>query len=72
MRNATVMFRFTIAVLFLQAGAAAQEFTVRTGKIPMRDGVKLATDIYLPSPAGKRPALVVRTPYDKSGERAYA
>ena len=38
--------------------------------VPMRDGVKLATDIYLPASDGKvadepMPALLARTPYDK-------
>ena len=39
--------------------------------IPMRDGVRLATDIYMPSgdvakPAsGRWPLLLTRTPYDK-------
>ncbi len=31
--------------------------------VPMRDGVKLYADIYLPSAPGKYPVLVVRTPY---------
>jgi predicted acyl esterase len=35
--------------------------------VAMRDGVKLATDVYLPGDGGgKYPAIVVRTPYDKS------
>src|SRR6185312_7703148 len=43
----------------------------RNAMIPMRDGVGLATDVYVPSddgvtPArGRRPALLVRTPYGK-------
>ena len=41
--------------------------------IPMRDGVKLATDIYLPSENGqpsdqKFPVVMQRTPYDKEGK----
>lgn len=40
--------------------------------IPMRDGVRLATDIYLPAlngqPApGRFPVILERTPYDKAG-----
>ena len=40
--------------------------------VPMRDGVRLATDIYLPAlngqPAsGKFPIILERTPYDKAG-----
>jgi len=34
---------------------------------PMRDGVKLATDIYRPRGAGPLPAIMTRTPYDKGG-----
>jgi len=39
--------------------------------VPMRDGVKLATDIYLPDvlPA---PALLARTPYDKGRVEAFS
>src|SRR3989449_10598725 len=40
--------------------------------VPMRDGVRLATDIYQPvlngAPvAGKFPVILERTPYDKDG-----
>ncbi len=33
--------------------------------IPMRDGVRLAADIYLPSAEGQFPVLLSRTPYSK-------
>jgi uncharacterized protein len=36
-----------------------------TVRVPMRDGVKLATDLYLPASTGPHPAIVVRTPYSK-------
>lgn len=36
-------------------------------KIPMRDGVALNADIYLPRGAGPFPAVVTRTPYDMGG-----
>ncbi|QKR99488.1 CocE/NonD family hydrolase [Sphingomonas sp. CL5.1] len=35
--------------------------------VPMRDGVHLATDIYLPAGPGPFPVLLERTPYDKRG-----
>ncbi|MBX6342030.1 MAG: hypothetical protein IRY97_06185, partial [Thermomicrobiaceae bacterium] len=43
----------------------------RNVMVPMRDGVRLATDIYRPARGteplpGPFPALLVRTPYDKS------
>jgi len=38
----------------------------QTFMVPMRDGVKLATDVYLPSTNGGFPALLGRTPYSKA------
>jgi uncharacterized protein len=40
--------------------------------VPMRDGVRLATDIYFPARDGQRlsgkfPAILERTPYNKEG-----
>jgi predicted acyl esterase len=40
--------------------------------VPMHDGTKLATDVYLPPGKGPFPALLSRTPYGKSGEAAFA
>lgn len=34
-------------------------------RVPMRDGVKLATDVYRPTADGKYPVILVRTPYKK-------
>ena len=44
--------------------AVTQEIDV---KVPMRDGVKLSTDLYIPSRGGKFPAILVRTPYNNNG-----
>lgn len=33
--------------------------------VPMRDGTKLATDLYIPDPPGRYPVVLERTPYDK-------
>ncbi len=35
--------------------------------VPMRDGVSLAIDVYLPPGDGPHPAVLVRLPYDKNG-----
>jgi len=43
----------------------AKELLVR---IPMRDGVELAADVYRPEGLGKWPAILVRTPYDRAVE----
>jgi uncharacterized protein len=51
------------------AGLAAFQAKVapRTAMVPMADGVKLATDVYLPT-TGKPPypAILIRTPYGKA------
>lgn len=40
---------------------------IRNAMVPMRDGVHLATDIYLPAHDVALPVLLERTPYDKQG-----
>lgn len=38
--------------------------------VPMRDGVRLSTDLYVPKGAGDRmPVIMIRTPYDKRPHR---
>jgi predicted acyl esterase len=39
--------------------------------LPMRDGVRLATDVYLPDGHGRVPAVLVRLPYDKCGRYTF-
>ena len=39
--------------------------------VPMRDGVRLATDVYLPDGHGRAPAVLVRLPYDKCGRYTF-
>ncbi|MFG2937830.1 CocE/NonD family hydrolase [Streptomyces sp. NPDC048282] len=39
----------------------------RQAGVPTRDGVELATDVYLPADGGPAPAVLVRLPYDKNG-----
>ena len=40
--------------------------------VPMRDGVRLSTDIYRPNGPGPFPAVVIRLPYDKKPLREVA
>ncbi len=35
-------------------------------KVPMRDGVELSTDVYLPDADGRFPTVLMRTPYENS------
>jgi putative CocE/NonD family hydrolase len=63
-----------LALLFAGVPAAAQQLsqpaykviTERYVMVPMADGTRLAIDIYRPDAPGKFPALVERTPYDKT------
>lgn len=44
----------------------------RNVMVPMRDGVKLATDIYLPEKIeGRLPVILTRLPYDKTGSKGH-
>lgn len=45
-----------------------------TDLIPMRDGVRLATDVFLPEgiqPGTKLPTILVRTCYDRNGKKRF-
>ncbi len=56
--------RFVEAML---AGADTPRPVFETG-IPMRDGIELSADVYLPTEQERpAPAIVTMTPYDKSG-----
>lgn len=52
--------------------ALCLEGRVVTVKVPMRDGVLLAADIYGADPGQPRPVLLTRTPYDKTGQAKVA
>ena len=51
---------------------AGKVIVERAVMVPMRDGVKLATDIYRPEDGGKHPVLVHGLPYSRSNATAVA
>lgn len=63
------------AVLLAVSCLHAQEPTVKVERnvmVTTRDGVKLATDIYLPADnAAKLPVILTRTPYNKDGSKKH-
>ena len=67
-----------LITLLVVAPASAQDVVVqRNLMIPMRDGIRLATDIYRPATSGvpvatKLPLLLTRSPYNKERERDVA
>ena len=50
---------------------AAADITIETVFVTMRDGVRLATDLYLP-PQLPAPVIAVRTPYGRDADRLVA
>jgi predicted acyl esterase len=52
-------------------GPAPLDPSAEEALIPMRDGVRLATDIYLGDDTTPRPAVLVRLPYDKCGRYTF-
>lgn len=72
--QATVALGFVLASVQIHAQQAVSYgiFEDRDVMVPMRDGVKLATDVYLPAHDGKAtdgkfPVILMRTPYNKEG-----
>lgn len=72
--------RFAAAIVIMIAltaagvARAAEHYEVvveRNVPAKMRDGVTLRADIYRPKAEGKFPVLLVRTPYDKTGETTF-
>ncbi|MFC6714145.1 CocE/NonD family hydrolase [Branchiibius cervicis] len=57
---------------YLQLSPAEVPAQAATHAVRMRDGVHLATDVYLPpGDDGPGPAILVRLPYDKDGEYTF-
>ena len=53
------------------AGSLSAEIVKRLHvRIPMRDGIELAANIFLPSDSTRFPAILVRTPYSKGDDLA--
>lgn len=50
------------------AAKPPKAFVKKDTKVSMRDGVRLATTIYLPSNKGRFPVILLRTPYDRGRE----
>ena len=54
------------ATLWAGVPAVAQMRTTFDVRVPMRDGVELSTDIWLPDSDGQYPTILLRTPYLKA------
>lgn len=59
-----------LILLFLFATSALAEVKTDTISTSMRDGIKLATDIYRDDAVTKAPVILMRTPYDRTKQKA--
>lgn len=68
--------RLVVALVLAQvAGLSAcrARAAARTERVPMSDGVKLATDVYLPEKGNPPfPTVLIRTPYGRAGAKGVA
>jgi putative CocE/NonD family hydrolase len=71
MKNKLVLLTFCCS-LFIESKAADDgSFTVQTNvTIAMRDGTKLAANIFSPKEGGPFPVILMRTPYGKPGPQS--
>jgi putative CocE/NonD family hydrolase len=56
--------------LLLLATSAFAEIKTEHLSVPMRDGIKLATDIYRDDAVTKAPVILIRSPYDRTKQKA--
>src|SRR5215204_6606972 len=54
-----------LAILLAIVCFASTAQTRRIVRVPMRDGIRLSTNVFLPASLSKHPVLLVRTPYGK-------
>ena len=64
-----VFVAFVLHFGFCGISQGAEHFTKSSEKIVMSDGVKLATDIYLPAQGEKWPCILMRSPYNKNNSK---
>ena len=68
MKNRHLLFRAS-AILCLLVMASSASAQVTTVQAPMRDGVKLATDLYRADRVKQAPVVLMRTPYDRTKQK---
>ncbi|HET7108689.1 MAG TPA: CocE/NonD family hydrolase [Candidatus Acidoferrum sp.] len=75
-RLAALLFLVAVAVVYIRLSNSAFQnknhsyksevrATIKNVEVPMRDGVVLRADVWLPAAQGRFPTLVYRTPYGK-------
>lgn len=62
-----VLIALAVLALTRVSPANAQTRHIFGAMVPMRDGIRLAADIWLPQQPGRYPVLIARTPYMRTG-----
>ncbi len=68
-KRAERVSRLIAKVVGLRTGEHEVKLT-KNVMVPMRDGMKLATDVYMPMPEGQYPVITCRLPYEKKNMAA--
>ena len=71
-RRARLSTSITATVILVVFCAFCRVEAKETVMVPMRDGVKLATDVHLPAGEGPWPAILVMTPYGRKSAEPLA
>src|SRR2546428_9821061 len=66
-RGAAVLLLFVLALALLPAGQSEFKGSFQEEMMPARDGIRLATNVFVPEGKGPHPAVLMRTPYGKDG-----
>ena len=66
MRKFCLMVAILLTLALVGSAAAQGDGVPQVVMLPMPDGVRLATDVYLPAGEGPFPVLLVRTPYSRA------
>lgn len=61
---------FSVVCLFVMTHDARADFVSTTNQVPMRDGIKLATDVYRDDAGTPAPVVLIRTPYDRTKQKS--
>jgi putative CocE/NonD family hydrolase len=64
--KARLFVLFTLALCHTVFG----DIKTETVSVPMRDGIKLATDVYRDENVNQAPVILLRTPYDRTKQKA--
>ncbi len=65
LKRTTVLLLGSICLLTVAVPAACAQVEKQTVMVPMSDGVRLASDVYLPPGEGPWPTILMRTPYGR-------